>query len=90
MADFGVEDLRKWKRWEMTDQILGLFDKETHDAPVVKRSILRFALQSPDKKAAEFVQAQRRRDAEWVRETEELLQLDLKLAPAPKETSTKK
>src|SRR5262249_41362666 len=70
MADFGVEDLRKWKRWEKTEQVLDMFDKKTHQIPVIKRSIMRFALQSPQPRATEFVRQQRQRDAEWVRDIE--------------------
>jgi len=89
MADFAVEHLRHWKRWEMTDTILSLFDKEGYDLMVVKRAIMRFALKSPEKKAAEFVQAQKRRDAEWVRETEDLLQFEPQIT-APANAATKK
>lgn len=76
MADFAIEDFRKWQRWEMTERILDLFGKKTHDVPVVRRAILRFALRSPEKRAVDFVAAQRKRDAEWVRDTEELLKLE--------------
>jgi hypothetical protein len=76
MADFAVEDLRKWERWEMTDSVLDLFNKETHNVPVVRRAILRFALKSPQPRAKAFVDEQRRRDAEWVSDTEELLRLE--------------
>lgn len=76
MADFGIEDLRRWHRWEMTDQVLGLFELKTHSVPVVKRAVLRFALASPDSKARAFVESQRKRDADWVRDTEELLKLE--------------
>jgi hypothetical protein len=76
MADFAVEDLRKWERWEMTDCVLDLFNKETHNVPVVRRAILRFALRSPAPRAKTFVDEQRRRDAEWVGDTEELLRLE--------------
>lgn len=76
MADFAIEDLRKWQRWEMTERVLDLFSKKTHDVPVVRRAVLRFALRSPDKRAADFVQQQRKRDVEWVRDTEELLKLE--------------
>ncbi len=79
MADFAIEDLRRWQRWEMTDQVLGWWGKETHDVPVVKRAILRFALQSPTQRAEDFVKEQRKRDPQWVEETEELL----KYEPAP-------
>jgi hypothetical protein len=76
MADFAIEDLRKWQRWELTDRVLDLFNRETHNVPVVRRAILRFALRSPAPRAAAFVEEQRRRDREWVSDTEELLRLE--------------
>jgi hypothetical protein len=76
MADFAVEDLRKWHRWEMTDPILDLWGKKTHDIPVIRRAILRFALQSPEPRAKAFVDEQKRRDPDWVKDTEELLKLE--------------
>jgi hypothetical protein len=80
MADFAIEDLAKWGRWDMTERVLGLFTKDSHNAPVIKRAILRFALRCPEDRAKEFVRQQRARDAEWVNDTEELLRLE---APAP-------
>jgi hypothetical protein len=76
MADFGIEDLRRWRRWEMTERVIGLFGQKSHNIPVVKRAVLRFALASPDPKAKDFVDRQRQRDADWVRDTEELLKLE--------------
>jgi hypothetical protein len=76
MADFAIEDLRKWKRWELTNQVLDLFGQKTHATPIVQKAILRFALQSPEPAAAQFVRLQRQRDAEWVNDTEELLKLE--------------
>jgi hypothetical protein len=81
MADFAIEDLRKWKRWEMTDRILELFGKKSHDVNVVKRAILRYALQCPLPSARAFVDAQRRRDLNWVKDTEELLKLESPVDP---------
>lgn len=79
IADLVIEDLRKWHQWQVTDQILALFNQKSHEAPIIRRAILRFALQAPENKypqAAAFVAAQRRRDAEWVKDVEELLQLE--------------
>lgn len=76
MADFGVEDLRKYKRWEQTERILELNKLKSHDIPVIKRSIMRFALQSPEPRAVAFVRQQRQRDADWVKDIEELLKLE--------------
>jgi hypothetical protein len=81
MADFAIEDLRKWQRWEMTDKILDLFNRKTHSVPVIRRAILRYALRCPDPRAAAFVQEQRRRDADWVRDAEEILNLEYPDAP---------
>ncbi len=83
MADFGIEDLRRWHRWEMTDRVIDLFGLKTHSIPVVKRAVLRFALASPEPRAKEFVKSQRERDLEWVRDTEELLKLESDSQPTP-------
>jgi hypothetical protein len=87
MADFAIDELLKLQRWEMTDRVLDLATKEAYSAPVVRRAILRFALRSPQMRALAFVQDQRRRDPEWVCDTEEMLsqQSDLPpTVPAPK------
>jgi hypothetical protein len=86
IADMAIEDLRKWQRWEMTDKILGLFDRKSHDVPIIKRAILRFALSAPAEKfpqAANFVAGMRKKDAEWVQDVEELLQLETMPKPVP-------
>ena len=76
MSDFAIDELRRWQRWEHTKDILGLFDKKSHNLSVVKRAILRFALQSPEDAAKTFVAQQRSRDAAWVTDTEELLKAE--------------
>ena len=81
IADFAIEDLRKWHRWECTDDIIGLSARKTHDAGVIQRATLRFALQSPSAKAAEYVTRQRKRDPEQVRDTEEILKLEAEVTP---------
>jgi hypothetical protein len=76
MADFAIEDLRRWGRWEQCDRVLALFTKESHDVPVIRRAVLRFMLQCPGPRAASFVREQRARDRDWVNDAEELLRLD--------------
>ncbi|MBI3408310.1 MAG: hypothetical protein HY040_08135 [Planctomycetes bacterium] len=80
MADFAIEDLRKWKRWEFTEQILDLYGKKSHDVNTVKRSIVRYALRSPEPRATSFIQEQRRLNNTWVNDLDEILNLD---DPAP-------
>jgi hypothetical protein len=76
IADLAIEDLRKWGRWEVAERILALSGKKSHDIPIVRRSILRYALSCPNQKAAAFVEDQRKRDPEAVKDTEELLKLE--------------
>jgi hypothetical protein len=76
MADFAVEDLRKWKRWECCDQVLGMFGQKDYNTPIIRKAILRYALQCPNDAAKKFVAEQRKRDKDWVDETEELLNLE--------------
>jgi hypothetical protein len=94
IADLAIEDLRKWEAWHLTDQILGLFDRKSHDVPIIRRAIMRFALSSAknNSKSAEFVTAMRKKEADWVKDIEELLLLEStpKPAPAPKSKSPEK
>jgi hypothetical protein len=87
MADFAVEDLRKWKRWECCDRVIGLFGQKNYTAPVIRKSILRYALQCPTDAATRFVKEQQARDAEWVNDTRELLELET--IPSPPAPATK-
>ncbi|HEY8505281.1 MAG TPA: hypothetical protein VIL46_11910 [Gemmataceae bacterium] len=78
IADLPIDDLRKWKRWETADKVFALYDRESHQVPIVKRAVLRFALSCPEsnKKAAELVKRARAEDPERVRDIEELLELE--------------
>src|SRR5262249_43036872 len=73
VADLAIEDLRKWGYWAAASRILGLGEKKSHDVPIVRRAILRYALSCPDTKAAAYVAAARQKDAEMVKDVEELL-----------------
>lgn len=83
MADFAIEDLRKWHRWEYCDQVLDMYGKKEFNTPILRKAILRYALQCPSGRASDFVKTQRARDAEWVTETLELLNLESTPAPQP-------
>ena len=76
IADLAIEDLRKWNRWDYCDQILALAGKKSHDVPIIRRAVLRYALSCPEKKAAAYVDQCRKRDLEMVKDTEELLKLE--------------
>jgi hypothetical protein len=76
IADLAIEDLRKWRCWDLTDRVLALYGQKTHDIPIIRRAILRFALCSPGPKAAPFVEALRKKDPDFVKDAEELLKLE--------------
>ena len=76
MSDFAIDELRRLHHFEYTKAVLDLFDKKSHSLSVIKRAILRFALQSPEESAKTFVTRQRARDLEWVTDTEELLKIE--------------
>ena len=73
LADQAVEDLRRWGYWNLTREVLAQFAKPTHAAPIVKRSIVRYALSCPDDDAKAFIAALRQTDPKLVREVEERL-----------------
>jgi hypothetical protein len=78
MADFAVEDLRRWKMWDLTGKVLGQYGKASHNSPIVRRSIVRYALCCPDAEARRFVDALRRQDTELVHDLEEGLGFETK------------
>jgi hypothetical protein len=84
IADFVIDDLRKWQRWDLTKRVLALKDKEVFKTSAVRRAVLRFALSDKGNKDAEkFVEEQRAKDAEWVADVEGLLKLEQTPSPAP-------
>ena len=74
VADLAVEDLRRWKIWDLTAKVLAQYGRPTHDTPIVRRTIIRYALCCPQPEARQFVADLRRRDPELVRELEEGLE----------------
>jgi hypothetical protein len=84
IADLAIEDLRKWGRWEVADRVLELYGQKSHDIPIVRRSILRFALSSPaTPKTKAFIDGLRKKDPEMVKDTEELLKLESSTTTTP-------
>jgi hypothetical protein len=88
IVDLAIEDLRKWQQWELGAQLIALFDKPTHDAPIIQRSIIKFALSAPaeNKACAAFLTRMRADEmqSERVKDLEQLLELE-KPRPAAKD-----
>jgi hypothetical protein len=76
IADLAIEDLRKWSQWDAADKVFALRGQKSHDVPIIKRSILRYALSCPNPKATAIVAEWRKTDPETVKDMEELLKLE--------------
>ena len=78
-----IEDLRLHRCWDVADRVLELYGKKSHDVPIIRRYIIRYALSCPPKqvRAIEFVKAERNKDKEYVADVEELLKLETETPP---------
>jgi len=85
IADLAIEDLRKWQCWDLADRILALKDNKEFNIPILKRSILRFALSCPKEAAKAYVADRRQHDPDAVTNAEELLKLE-STPPTPTRT----
>jgi hypothetical protein len=91
IADLAIEDLRRWQHWEAADKILAIAKTDVYEQPIVKRSMLRFALQCKGNAAATaYVAARRKADKEAVDDAQELLDLETANAKKPVDPSKKK
>lgn len=78
MADFPAEYSRRWKCWRLTDEVLSTPQKKGFEAPFIRRSVLRYALQCPDAQAARYVADLRKTDPAMVKDAEEALRAETK------------
>jgi hypothetical protein len=81
IADLPIEDLRQWRCWKLTETILRLYDGEVGKVPIVRRTIVRYAMQCPEAEAACFVMKLRKTDPELIQRIEELLKLEAASPP---------
>jgi len=83
IADLAIEDLRKWKQWNVADRVLALTKTPAYkEVNVIRRAILRYCLQCKGHEAAAaYVAARRKEDPEAVADAEELLKIE---AESPK------
>jgi len=77
LADIAIEDMRSWKIWDHTDQVIQLYNQKGFDAPIVQRAILRYALSCPPTPASRAFLTQRRKlEPELVQDVLEGLKLE--------------
>jgi hypothetical protein len=83
IADLAIEDLRKWGCWDAADKVLDVYNRESHSASIIRRAILRYALNCPptaNPRVAPFLAERRKDSAKLLEEVQELLNLE---APKP-------
>ncbi len=61
LADVAIEDLRRYQIWDLTKDILLVYGKKGYDAPLMQRSILRYAALHQTRRCREKIP--RRRNA---------------------------
>jgi hypothetical protein len=78
IADFAVEDLRRWKEWDLTGDVLALYGKKGYDAPLMQRALVRYALTCTRPEAKKFADDLRRSDPDLYRDVAEALEFEKK------------
>jgi hypothetical protein len=76
IADLPIDDLRKWRCWDLTDRVLAVAGRPSHNLPIIRRAAVRYALQCPGAAATAFVREQRKTNPTLVADMEELLRLE--------------
>jgi hypothetical protein len=76
IADMAIEDLRRWKAWDLSDAVLAVRQSESGKVSIVRRAVLRFALSCPTPAAKALVVQLRKEDKQGVEDAEELLKLE--------------
>jgi hypothetical protein len=85
IADLAIEDFRKWGCWSEADRILNFYGLESHNVPIIRRAILRYALSCPptaNPRIGTFLADRRTDSAKLLEEVQELLNLESPKAPA--------
>jgi hypothetical protein len=77
LADMAIEDLRRWKLWDLTPTVLACYGTKGYEAPIMQRAIVRYALSCQDREdAGRFVATLRKSSLDLVQEVEESLQFE--------------
>jgi hypothetical protein len=77
MADIAIEDLRRWRIWDLSGNVLKLYGQKGYDAPLMKGAIIRYALSCPPTKETQaFLSARRATEPDEVKAVEEGLKYE--------------
>jgi hypothetical protein len=76
LADIAVEDLRRMRIWDLSQQIVGLFGRKGYDSPIMKEALVRYALTCQDPPSKAFIAGVLRSDPMLVKQVEESLRFE--------------
>jgi hypothetical protein len=62
MADMAIEDLRRWKEWDLTNEVLRLYGQKGYTSPLMVGTLARYAFACPRPEAARFREELRRKE----------------------------
>lgn len=75
LADLAIDDLRRWQWWSTSETIFKLYETNPRPPAIVRRAIVRYALQCPEESAKRLVARARNLEPDLVGEVEHTLRL---------------
>jgi hypothetical protein len=82
-ADLVIDDLRRWQWWELTPDVLATDGRAGYDSPLMRRTLVRYALCCPRPEAAAFIAGKRGADPDLVQDVKEGLEFEARSNAAP-------
>ena len=76
LADVAIEDLRRWKLWDLTKDVLALYGHKGYDAPIMQEAFVRYALTCNDAASKTFIAERRSKEPMLVKQVEESLRFE--------------
>jgi hypothetical protein len=70
LADVAIDDLRRWGWWELTERILPLYGPAPGTSPILRRGVVRYALQCPHPPAKTLIETVRTSDSKLLQQVE--------------------
>ena len=78
MADLAIDALRRYEITDLSDQVIALYNNPKFSAPVIRRSVIRYALyrEGDTVSARTFLRQLRKTDPQLIAELEELVRIE--------------
>lgn len=92
LSDLIIDELRKYEQWQSLDRVLDLAKSPEYDIAVVRRAVLRFAIECPQPAARNYVEKVTKLDPHFVSDVRSSLKFEKQLQQqfgGPKSNSQK-